>query len=202
MTSNGSVTYWIGQLKAGDAAAAQPLFERYFARMVRLARARLRGRPGRVANEEDAASEAFASFCRRAEQGKFPQLKDSDDLWRLLVVITARKVIDQVERARRQKAGGGKVRGESAWGDGGIEEVIGAEPTPAFAAQTAEEYQRLLALLPDDTWRQVAVWKLEGNTNAEIAAKLPCVERTVERKLDVIRSLWQEYRDEGRHGKK
>jgi DNA-directed RNA polymerase specialized sigma24 family protein len=47
----------------------------------------------------------------------------------------------------------------------------------------------------------VAVWKMEGYSNAEIAAKLPCVERTVERKLKLIRSLWQEYRDERRHGK-
>jgi DNA-directed RNA polymerase specialized sigma24 family protein len=94
MTSNGSVTYWIGQLQAGEAAAAQPLFERYFAQLVRLARARLRGRPGRVRDEEDAAIDAFASFCRGAEQGKFSQLKDRNNLWRLLVVITARKVID------------------------------------------------------------------------------------------------------------
>src|SRR6266851_2896457 len=110
MTSDGSVTYWIGQLKAGEAAAAQPLFERYFAQLVRLARARLRGRPGRVADEEDAAIVAFASFCRGAEKGKFPKLKDRDNLWRLLVVITARKVIDQVQRAQTQKAGGGVRR--------------------------------------------------------------------------------------------
>jgi DNA-directed RNA polymerase specialized sigma24 family protein len=192
MNSNGSVTYWIGQLQAGDAAAAQLLFERYFVQLVRLARARLHGKPGRVENEEDAAIEAFASFCRGAEQGKFPQLKDRNNLWRLLVVITARKVIDQMQRARTQKAGGGKVRGESAWGDGGIEEVIGAEPTPEFAAQTADECQRLLALLPDNKLRKVAVWKMEGWTNDEIAASLPCAERTVERKLSLIRSFWQE----------
>src|SRR5260370_27999503 len=107
MNSNGSVTYWIGQLKAGDAAAAQPLFERYFAQLVRLARARLQGNPGRTEDEEDAALSAFDTFCRGAEQGKFPQLRDRNNLWRLLGVITARKGIDQVQRARTQKAGGG-----------------------------------------------------------------------------------------------
>src|SRR5258708_39192816 len=105
MTCNGSVTYWIGQLKAGEAAAAQPLFERYFAQLMRLARARLHGRPGRLADEEDAAIDAFASFCRGAAKGKFPKLNDRDNLWRLLVVSTARKVICQVQRVRTQKAG-------------------------------------------------------------------------------------------------
>ena len=35
--SHGSITHWIGALKAGDLAAAQPLWEHYFQRLVRLA---------------------------------------------------------------------------------------------------------------------------------------------------------------------
>ncbi len=198
MPPDESITNWVSQLKAGDAEAAQPLFERYFGQMVRLARARLRGQPGRVADEEDAALSAFDSFCRGAEQGKFPQLKDRDNLWPLLVVITDRKAVNQVQHDRRQKRGGGTVQGESAWHDGkaagderGIEQMVGAEPTPEFAAQMAEECQRLLARLPNDALRHVAVWKMEGFTNVEIAAKLGCVERSVERKLELIRSLWK-----------
>ena len=54
----------------------------------------------------------------------------------------------------------------------------------------AEECRRLLELLGDATLRSVAVWKMEGYTNAEIADKLGCVAVTVERKLQLIRSLW------------
>src|SRR4051812_207164 len=99
----GSVTRWIGDLKAGDAAAAQPLWERYFHRLVFLARARLRAsrRPSVVEDEEDAALSAFQSFCDGAARGRFPRLTDRDDLWRLLVVITARKACAQVQRRRR-----------------------------------------------------------------------------------------------------
>jgi DNA-directed RNA polymerase specialized sigma24 family protein len=55
----------------------------------------------------------------------------------------------------------------------------------------AEEYKRLLALLPDDSLRKVAEWKLEGYTNAEIAARVPCALSTVERKLQLIRHAWE-----------
>jgi DNA-directed RNA polymerase specialized sigma24 family protein len=198
VSAQGSVTHWIGRLKAGEHAAAQPLFERYFGQMVRLARARLRGLPGRAVDEEDVALSAFASFCRGAAQGKFPQLQDSDNLWPLLVVLTARKAINCANRERRQKRGGGAVQGESArpeadTGDEvrGIEQVVGTEPTPEFAAQVAEECERLLALLGDATLRDVALWKMEGYSNDEIAARLGCVARTVERKLGLIRTLWR-----------
>ena len=141
---------------------------------------------------------AFDSFCRGAEQGHFPRLDDRDDLWQLLVVITARKAADQIEREGRLKRGGGKVRGDSAVqgpagaeaGDG-WERFVGTEPTPEFAAQAVEQYQRLLGLLPDDEFRSIAVWKMEEYTNAEIAVRLRTSIPSVERRLRVIRKTWQ-----------
>ena len=104
-----SVTNWIQSLKAGDAEAAQRLWQRYMEELIRLARSRLRSAPRAVADEEDAALCAFDSFCRGAARGRYPRARRSDDLWRLLVVITERKALDQVQRraaaqARRRKA--------------------------------------------------------------------------------------------------
>src|SRR5919206_1363508 len=113
MRPEASVTQWIDRLKAGDPDAAQKLWERYFRRLVRLARQKLRAAPRRAADEEDVALSAFDSFCRGLERGRFPQLQDRDDLWRLLVVITARKAVDQVQHEARAKRGGGPVQGES-----------------------------------------------------------------------------------------
>jgi RNA polymerase sigma factor (sigma-70 family) len=195
MSAHGSVTNWLVLLKAGDAAAAQALWQRYFPRMVGLARKRLAGARGREADEEDAALSAFASFCRGAEQGRFPQLADRDDLWRLLVTITGRKAIDLLERQARLKHGGGKLTGESgldAPDGGGIAQVVGNEPTPEFAAQVAEEYQRLLARLDNDELRTIAVAKLEGYTNEQLAGRLGCSLATVERRLRLIRKLWED----------
>src|SRR5262249_46541864 len=85
----GSVTHWIGLLKAGQMDAAQKLWECYFSQLVRLARRKLRGRGRAASSGEDVALSAFDSFCRGARQGRFPQLRDRADLWQLLVLLTA-----------------------------------------------------------------------------------------------------------------
>jgi DNA-directed RNA polymerase specialized sigma24 family protein len=196
MSSSGSVTHWLGQLKAGDPAAAQPLWQRYFGRLVGLARDRLRGAPRRAADEEDVALSAFDSFCRAAEQGRFPRLDDRDDLWQLLVLLTARKAIDLAQREGRQKRGGGRVVPEAdletAQGDeeAGLARVVGREPTPEFAALVAEECRRLLGMLGDDGLRALAVARLEGYTTEELAARFEVAPRTVERRLRKIRAAW------------
>jgi DNA-directed RNA polymerase specialized sigma24 family protein len=186
LSPEGSVTRWLGRLRAGDPAAAQPLWERYFHRLVELARARLRGAPRRAADEEDAALSAFDSFLRGAARGRFPRLADRDDLWRLLVVITARKALHLVRDAGRLKRGGGTPGGAED-----VEQVAAPEPTPAFAAQVAEECERLLGLLGDGPLRAVALEKMEGYTAEEIAERRGCSPRTVERKLRLIRRLWE-----------
>jgi DNA-directed RNA polymerase specialized sigma24 family protein len=197
MSSEGSVTHWIGQLQAGNIAAAQPLWERYFQRLVLLARKKLHGAPRRAADEEDVALSAFESFCRAAEDRRFPTLVDRDSLWRLLVILTARKALHQIRDERRQKRGGGHVLDETALGtatreghEAGLDQVIGTEPTPEFAAQVAEECRRILGLLDSDELRLIAVSRMEGYSTAEIAGRLNCAPRTVERKLQRIRSLW------------
>ena len=199
MSSEGSVTRWVTALKGGDAAAAQPLWERYHRQLISLARRKLESARRRGADEEDVVQNAFHSFFRGVAAGRFPQLDDRDNLWRLLVVITARKALDQIAHDHRKRRGGGTVQGESGitsgaadWDDSAIEQVVGDEPTPEFAAQVAEQYQRLLDLLGDESLQRVAVWKMEGLTNDEVAERLACSRRTVARKLDTIRIIWSQ----------
>jgi DNA-directed RNA polymerase specialized sigma24 family protein len=195
MSSAGSISHWISELKAGDPQAAQPLWEGYCRRLVGLARSKLAGTPRGAADEEDVALSAFDSFCRGAQRQRFPQLADRDDLWHLLVVITARKALRLAEQERAQKRGGGKVWGETEMRGGSegdqLAQVVGNEPTPEFAAEVAEECRRLLDCLGEADLRAVALWKMEGYTTEEIATRLGCVPRTVERKLRVIRGLWK-----------
>lgn len=198
MDLHGSITHWISLLKAGDQQAVAPLWERYFNQLLLLARQRLRAGSRAVADEEDVALSALDSFCRGLEQGRFPQLMDRNGLWPLLVVITERKAIDWFHNQQRLKRGGGKVLGESALEGGedsslapGMGRVPDPLPDPALAALLAEECQRLLGQL-DERLRALALLKMEGYSNQEIAKRLGCALRTVERKLERIRDLWEE----------
>jgi DNA-directed RNA polymerase specialized sigma24 family protein len=192
-----TVSIWLAHLKSGDRAAAQPLWDRYFERLVRLARGKLSARVRRMADEEDVALSAFHSFCQAAEAGRFPRLHDRDDLWAVLVTLTERKAFASVGRHAAAKRGGDAVRGDSLLisPDGSpAAEPPAPDPTPAFAAEVAEQCDRLLGRLAahEPLLRDVAVWKLEGFTNQEIAAKAGKSLATVERKLILIRSLWSE----------
>ncbi len=197
MTNERSITHWIHEIKEGESAAANALWEHYFEKLVRLARRKLDGMPRRIADEEDVALSAFDSFCRAAKKGRFPDLADRDGLWRLLIQMTARKAVDLIRYNERKKR---KVLGESAIGDAdateaqGIAQVIGDEPTPEFAAMVTEEYERLLALLEDRELEEIAIAKMEGFKNAEIARKQGCAVRTVERQLNLIRRKWGQER--------
>lgn len=199
MSDEGSVTLWIEQLKQGDQNAAQQIWERYWQKLVRLAAKKRGGAPNRAVDAEDAALSALDLFCRGAQEGRFPQLDDRDDLWQLLIVLTARKTVDHIKHEMRQKRGGGKVQGESVFLDAagqsqqlGIDQVAGGEPTPSFAMAVAEQYDRRIALLDSESLETVAQLKLEGYSVEEIAGQLECSNRTIKRKLALIRKIWSE----------
>ena len=148
-----------------------------------------------MADEEDVALSALNSFCRAAQEGRFPDLADRDGLWRLLLQMTVHKAMDLARHERRQRRGGGRVTrlddNEIGSDEGIIAEIVGKEPTPEFATMMADECRRLLQKLDDPQLRELAVAKMEGYNNEEIARRLECSLRTVERRLRLIRKEWK-----------
>ena len=198
MDERGTISAWLEPLAAGDDAAVQAIWDRYRSRLLAVARKKLGNMPRRVADEEDALQSAFNSFVARARQSRFAELQDRDDLWQVLVLITARKAINQRQRWNRAKRGGGMVRGESVaitpdGNDGLFAEIVTDDLTPGFAAEVAEQLEFLLELLSQPTLRQIALWKLEGFTNQEMASQIGCSVSSVERKLRLIRSQLSEH---------
>ena len=177
-----SVTRLIRAAQRDRASAVGPLLAVYFDRLVQLARRRLQNLPGMANHDEDLALRSFYSVYRRVRDPERPlHLTGRDDLWRLLATRTISRAIDLIRRHRP-----GEVPGEYD-----LAQLLTREPTPEEAAATADECRRLLGLLEEPELRQIALWKVEGYTNEEIAARLDCVPRTVERKVRRIRLLWK-----------
>jgi RNA polymerase sigma factor (sigma-70 family) len=199
MGSHGSVTRLIIDLRSDQPAlreaAARLVWGRYFKELLVLARNHLSARIRSREDEEDVLQSMYKSFCSRQRRGDF-DLANRDELWNLLVQITLRKVRNTANRHMQGKRDvrreGGKAAEQSSGNPPGsiLDQIDSGGPTPAEAALLNEALEQRFVRLSDPGLRQIARWKLEGYTNAEIAKELECTCRTVERKLERIRAYW------------
>jgi len=204
MESPGSVTRLIEQLRSDDSAvrdeAARRVWERYVPALLDLARHHLDHRLLHREDEEDVLQSMYASFCLRQQRGSF-ELFGRDDLWKLLVTVTLRKARNTARRHRQQardyrRECAHPANPSSDASDWVLEELDASGPTPDDAAALNEALENRLRALGDPILRQIALRKLEGYTNKEIARELDdCTERTIERKLGRIRAKWARYDD-------
>ncbi|WP_236621174.1 sigma-70 family RNA polymerase sigma factor [Rhodopirellula sallentina] len=195
MAKTNGVTHWIEQVKVGDSRAADQIWQHYFDRLVRSVRRRMQGQNRAVSDEEDVALSVFDSFYDAAQQGRFPDLADRDDLWHLLLRMAARKVVDKHRRDQRVRRGGNvDVSSLQATNDADdrFMEVIGNEPSPEMVLMTQETIENFFSHLGVGQLRDLAGAKLEGYSNAEMAERFGCSERTVERRLHLIRQKCQQ----------
>jgi DNA-directed RNA polymerase specialized sigma24 family protein len=192
-----SVTGWIGQLKMGDnSEAARLVWDRYFHQLARLAQSWLRTAAGGVVDGEDVALSAIDSFCRGVGEGRFPSLANRNELWKLLYTITARKAFNRRRREAQLKRGGGRVVADIDLGAEGsdgnaLARFADDELGPELTVAVADEMRHLFAVLEDESLRVVALLRMEGYTNDDIAAALDCSLRSVERRVQTIRTTWE-----------
>jgi DNA-directed RNA polymerase specialized sigma24 family protein len=184
--------------KSGDQEAARKLWNHYSGRLLRLARARLRATRRGAADEEDVALSAFDSFCAAASKGRFPRVANRNDVWNILATIAARKAADLAMRERRRQPKSGQLYTEAdlartgrAKGADVLSLMPSPEPSPALAVEIDEEWNRLMEALHDEGLRLIALDRLAGYNDREIAARMGCTRRTIQRKLTIIRNAWR-----------
>jgi DNA-directed RNA polymerase specialized sigma24 family protein len=196
MSTQGSVTPLIARLRADDTddrnEAARLIWQRYFHALLALASDNLRPRIRCRESGEDVLQDMYASFCRRQRRGAY-DLANRDQLWCLLVKITLRNVRNTANRHRRQMRDVGREQaGPDGDEPGVLWRISDRGPTPAEAASLNEALEQRLKSLDDSDLRSVAIKKLEGWTNREIAASIGRTERAVERRLNRIRECWRD----------
>ena len=197
----GTVSQWIVGLKESDGdvdkhVAQEKVVGTYFEKLVRLARHRLRNLQNVVEDEEDAALSALDSFFRAVDEDRFPKLDNREDLWRLLVTITVRKVRRQRERQMAQKRGHktttqSDTKPSKSKKHASVLDFIEDKEHKIIEYELIETLEHSLDMLGDPALKQIAQQKLEGKTNSEIGAALKISKRTVDRKLAIIRGSWQ-----------
>ena len=182
METSQSITRLIRAVQDGSNSAIRPLLAAYFDRLVQLARKRLQNMPGLGGYDEDLALRSFHSVYERLRDPSRPlELAGRDDLWRLLATRTISRAIDLIRQHHPEEVSR----------DQDFTQLLTREPTPLEAAEMADECRRLLECLPEPELRLIALLKVEGYTNEEIASQLDCVPRTIERKMSRIRLLWK-----------
>lgn len=203
---HGSVTECLERVKQGESFAQLQIFERYCSALTALANGRLH-RGHVVADAEDVVSQVFYDFLMGATEGRFRKLEDRRDLWQLLLALTRRRMISQRRYDCAQKRSNPSAEPHlptTMSADSAIERasvrphegtmqqsVVDLQPNPALATQLQEEFVVRLQQLDGDKLRSIAVQKLAGYSNQEIADKMDCSLRSVERKLSLIRRRWR-----------
>jgi DNA-directed RNA polymerase specialized sigma24 family protein len=181
------VTSLIVRFKAGSHSAYHTLFQTFFPGQVAAARRRLG--PGGLADAEDVALSAFHSLWREVADGRplRDRLTGRDGLLRTLALLTGQKVRRARRHDRRQK----RDARRTVCADSGT--LADPAPPPDWRACFRETWAELTAGLTPLQLAAVEL-KLAGHTNADIAARVGRSERTVERQLSEVRSLWEERR--------
>ncbi|TWT92737.1 ECF-type sigma factor [Stieleria varia] len=186
MDEGNSIAVWIDAVRRGDESAAGELWRRYFHQLMHLARSRMRTLPRATYDEEDAAISTFRVLCQKLQDGDYPAVQRHDELWRLMLTILIRKINRRAEYESADK------RGAPATGTD-LPDPISVE---WIQAGVSDECEHLLRKLDDPHLERVALWKLDGYTDDEIAKKLNRTRRTVQRMLRLIRDIWEHELDE------
>lgn len=187
-----SITRLIERLKQADPRAADEVWQRYFVQLLPLARAGLRGRADAAVDEDDILVSVFDRFFRAAREDRFARLRDRDDLWQVLLMLTERSMADQFRRTSARKRGGNATSTAAVRDITEIDQLADDEPGPEFVAAFNDSLARAIYRLGQETTREVALLRMEGYENQEIAEQLDISLSSVERKLRVIREVWRE----------
>lgn len=194
-----SVTRLYLELREGREEAATDLWQLCCRALVREARKQLGPNERRTSDEEDIALAVFHELCQGVSDGRLSEDLRREDLTKLLRHFTRQETLDQRRHSQRAKRGGGFVRGESVFSlhangqpnHDGFHSIPSREESPELIVQLDDQLQRLLASLDDDRLRQVALSVLAGDSRPETAEKLGLSLRSVERKVALIREVWQ-----------
>ena len=158
------------------------LFREYLPKIVRLAEHNLAPRYRRLFDADDIGATVVRTVARRIGEGTF-EFDDEESLWKQLVTITLRRISNKIRYANAHKRGGGQapVTLDNL-------AAIARTPDPSHAVALAEVMTKIGEEL-DEKGRKVLEMRMANLSYEEIATELSVSERTVGRKIELIKEL-------------
>jgi RNA polymerase sigma factor (sigma-70 family) len=187
-----SFTDLMSHLRDGDQAAAAFIFRRFARRLIGLAYHRLDALIRQKEDPEDVVQSVFKSFFARQTENPYT-LEDWDSLWSLLARITAFKCGHRIvhfhaaRRDVRRDVAAAAADSPDDW------EAAARDPTPVEAAVLIDTVESLMRELGERD-RRIFSLSLQGCSDSDIAAQVPCSERTVRRVLGFVKNRLEEMR--------
>ncbi len=162
----------IAAFRQGDGTAADRLFERYYDRLMQLARGQLGLRMRAVEESSDVVQSVLHSFFQRTRRGEI-EIGEDESLWPLLVTVTLNKIRDKARYWKRQRR---DVERDVALLD--HHDPLERVPSPDDVAELKESISLMLAQFSERRQRILQLI-LEDHSVKEIAAMVGSSERTV-----------------------
>lgn len=204
MTTEGTDTRCLREIASGNDEALALLWERYFQRVVALARRRLGNLTQRTSDADGVASSALKSFWLGVKEERFAKLDNREDIWQILAIITRRKVSNL---RRYEEAAGRDWRKQQSLEPPSSDSTVAGptvsdsrEPDPQILAEAEEQCNHLLDQLPEKE-REVALLRMVGFSNEQIASQKDVALSTVERLFRNVRRNWNRLTEENTEGK-
>lgn len=174
------------EAKVLDATALDRIFECYLPKLALFAERRISKRLQGKLTPDSVAHSVVIDVCKGLRKGTI-QYDDDAGFWRLLNTIVKRKISNRVRRLKSQKR---NIDREVPDIGGCL--AASLEPSPEEVALFDELMVQVLSKL-EEAERQVLLLRLQNLKFQEIAYRRGVSERTVRRKMDLIKEKLKEF---------
>lgn len=171
-------------------------FETCLPKLLEIIKYQLRGiNPGHF-DEQDIAQTVMRTLLRMIREGSNNVPEEGKEMLRFLTGIARHKLSDRQRKHFSKKNNEGKLIQGSALASGAEARTIGLDEIgitdisqSETARQIVDDLEELLTKLDRNDLKLLVQWALEGLTQKEMAERLGCALRTIEKKWQLIKTI-------------
>lgn len=186
----GSITVWLDRMRDGDNAAATRLWNYFSPNLLRKTAPECRNL--RICDEEDIVTVAFLQLTRAMKENKADGVTNRKEFWRLLCVITKRKIRDWI-RYDKAKSRGGEcdvISIDAVHHDFSKDFKLSSTNRENDQVSLMDRFIQMVDKMDRPEFGKIIKMKVQGCTNSKIARELGLSLRTTQYLIQDIKEAW------------